>query len=482
MLEWHGFVARVALCGLLALAPSVRAAPHTLPAGVETALARAGLPREALVAVVEEVGAHRPRLAWQPALSVNPASLMKLLTTDAALELLGPAWTWSTPVWLQGSVRDPGPQGVLDGDLVIKGSGDPQLVLERVWLLLRRVQQSGVNEIHGDIVLDRSAFADAQGDPAAFDGEPWRPHNVQPDALLLNFRSLLLGFAPDSQRGVATVRLEPPLADVQADASVPLSGAPCAGWRDALAADLGSIRLHFAGSYPASCGEQQWPVAYADPAHYDARLLRGLWQRMGGRLTGGVREGTAPPLPPSFFVDSPPLAVVVRDMNKFSNNLMAQQLFLTLALVDSGTGTPQAARVLLQRWAGSRLGKLASDLVVDNGSGLSRDGRLSARLLAQLLQNAWASPVMPEFMASLPISGVDGTMRRAQGSPGRAHLKSGSLRDVSGIAGYVLSRSGRRYVVVGIVNHPNAEASRPVLDALVDWVAADEPPEPRRGD
>ena len=124
---------------------------------------RAGLPREAVVAIVQEVGSARPRLAWQPDQPVNPASLMKLLTTFAALELLGPAWTWTTPVWLQGTLRD----GVLDGNLVIKGSGDPKLVLERMWLLLRRVQQLGVREIRGDIVLDRSAFVVPERAPAS---------------------------------------------------------------------------------------------------------------------------------------------------------------------------------------------------------------------------------------------------------------------------------------------------------------------------
>ena len=139
---------------------------------------------------------------------------MKLLTTAAALDLLGPAWSWSTPVWLQGTVTN----GVLDGNLVIKGSGDPKLVLERIWLLLRRVQQQGVREIRGDIVLDRSAFAVPERDPAEFDGEALRPYNVRPDALLLNYKALLLTFTPDPARGVARVAVEPPLAGVQIDA------------------------------------------------------------------------------------------------------------------------------------------------------------------------------------------------------------------------------------------------------------------------
>jgi D-alanyl-D-alanine carboxypeptidase/D-alanyl-D-alanine-endopeptidase (penicillin-binding protein 4) len=190
-------------------------------------------------------------------------------------------------------------------------------------------------------------------------------------------------------------------------------------------------------------------------------------------MTGTVREGPAPSSPPSFVQVSPTLAEVVRDINKFSNNTMAQQLFLTLALTQRGSGTPEAARDVLQQWAQARLGDSAQALAIVNGSGLSRESRLTALLLSRLLQNAWASPVMPELVSSLPVSGVDGTLRNAKGGFGRAHLKSGSLRDVAGIAGYVLSASGRRYVIVAIVNHPNANAARPALDALVEWTARD---------
>jgi len=461
------FLAGLAVAACIA---PVAAGARALPADVEAALERSKLPRDALVAVVQQVGAASTRLAWQPQRPVNPASLMKLVTTDAALELLGPAWSWSTPVWLSGSVHD----GVLEGNLVIKGSGDPKLVLERIWLLLRRVQQLGVREIRGDIVLDRSAFDAVEGNPGDFDGEALRPHNVQADALLLNYRSLLITFTPDAARGVAIVAVEPTLAGVRADTTVPLSAAPCGDWRTTLKGEFTDpAQLHFAGSYPAACGELQWPIAYVDPKSYNERMLLGLWREMGGTITGAVHDGVAPATAPSFVLTSPPLAEVVRDINKYSNNAMAQQLFLTLASVQRGSGTREAAREVLQQWLVARFGALAQDTVIDNGSGLSRDGRTSAALLARLLQSAWTSPVMPELVSSLPVIGVDGTMQRTKTILGRAHLKSGSLRDVFGIAGYVLSDSGRRYVVVAIVNHPNAGAARPVLEALVQWAAAD---------
>ena len=455
----------------------VDAAPQTtLPPEVVAALGRAKVPLAALSAVVQEIGSTVPDLVWRADQSANPASVMKLVTTYAALDLLGPAWTWSTPVWLHGSVRNPGPDGVLEGNLVIRGSGDPKLVLERLWLLLRRVRQAGVREIHGDIVLDRSAFSEVGLSPADFDGEPLRPYNAQSDALLLNFKSLLLTFTPDAGRGVASIVSDPPLAGLRVDTSVPLVAGACDNWRAGLRVDASDpTRIRFQGSYPAACGETLWPQAYADPKSYNARLIEALWRESGGALSGSVRDGSAPDTRPSFEFTSPPLADVVRDINKFSNNLMAQQLFLTLGLQFKGVGSSDAARAVLGPWLLDKLGSRAADVAIVNGSGLSRESRASADALALLLQRAWASPVMPEFIGSLPISGVDGSLRRSAGlaAPsvaGRAHLKTGSLRDVTALAGYLLAPDGRRYVLVAIVNHPNAGAARPALEALVERV------------
>ncbi|MBX3621496.1 MAG: D-alanyl-D-alanine carboxypeptidase/D-alanyl-D-alanine-endopeptidase [Rhizobacter sp.] len=476
----RGFLRRLAALGLAALAGHATAAPAPLPPEVDAALQRAGVPRESLVVVAQEVGARAPRLAWQPQQPVNPASLMKLVTTSAALDLLGPAWAWKTPVWLDGSIG----HGVLKGNLVIKGSGDPKLVQERLWQMLRRVRQLGVREIRGDIVIDRSAFAVPPHDPAAFDNEPLRPSNVGPDALLLNFKSVQLTFTPDVAHRRAIVSSEPPLAGVRVDASVPLSAGPCDDWRGTLKPDFSAQRLHFGGRYPASCLERQWPVAYPDPADYNARALAGLWREMGGRLSGRVREGPAPEDAPSFELTSPPLAELIRDINKFSNNVMAQQLFLTLAITQrGGAATPEQAREVLQMWLAERFGMaLVQGTVIDNGSGLSRASRITAQLLAHLLQAGYAGPSMPELMSSLPVSGVDGTLRRMHnGAAGRAHLKTGSLRDVVGVAGYVLGNSGKRYVLVAIVNDPRAGDARPALEALAQWTANDVAASPLAG-
>ncbi len=453
---------------------------QNLPPEVEAALARAKVPREALAAIVVDAapaanGKGTPLLSYRATASVNPASVMKLVTTFAGLELLGPAYTWSTPVFVDGSINN----GVLTGNLVIQGKGDPKLVLERVWLLLRRVQALGIKSISGDILLDRSAFAVGPQNPADFDGEPLRPYNAAPDALLINFKSVVMTFVPNPGTGVATISFEPPLSNVQMQATVPLVAgktaatlAECGDYRAALQADFSDpFRISFKGNYPAGCGEKVWPVAYADPASYGERAVAGMWAEMGGKLGGRVRDGRAPANARPFFeMTSPSLAEVIRDINKFSNNVMAQQLFLSLS-VSPGPASMDASRSVLQAWWRERFG--AQDLpVLDNGSGLSRQERITPQALARMLQTAYVSGVMPELMASLPITGVDGTLRRSKSrvSQGWAHLKTGSLRDASALAGYVHTPSGRRLVVVSVINHPNAAAARPALEALVDWV------------
>ena len=443
-----------------------------LPPPVQNALAQAHLGPEHLAAWVAEVG-HEGSPLWthRADAAVSPASLMKLVTTSAALELLGPGYTWRTTVTYGGPVHD----GVLDGSLHLRGQGDPLLVVERLWLLLSRVRGEGVREIRGDIVLDRSAFDVPPEDPGAFDGEPLRPYNVQPDALLINFKSLALTLRPDPARGVAVVTHAPALAGVQVPQEVPLDPGECGDWRRLLEADFSNpLQVRLAGRYRAGCGERTWPIAYADPGSYNARVITALWQALGGRLAGQVRDGPSPVgVAPAFEVVSPPLADVVRDQNKFSNNVMAQQLFLTLGWVRRGRGTPEIAREVVTEQLRTHAGCRTGPLQLDTGSGRSRTERITARCLAAVLDAAWASPWMPELLASLPVAGQD-TAGYALSAAGQAHLKTGSLRDVAALAGIVHAPGGRRYVVVALINHPQAATApaRAVLDAVLGWVLA----------
>ena len=455
--------------------------PGALPPAFTQALARAGVPPQAVGVMVTALppqggAAAKPevRLSHRADATMNPASVMKLVTTYAALDLLGPDFTWSNRVYVDGPVAD----GVLDGNLILRGSGDPKLVLERLDALLRQVIAQGVREVRGDIVLDRAVFEVPERDPGAFDDEPLRPYNASPDGLLVNFKALVFTFTPDPARGRVLVRSEPPIAGVDIPTEVPLTAGACGDWRTQLRADFSSPqRVQFGGRYAASCGERIWPVAYVEPRTYAARVVHAMWQGAGGRLGGRVREGATPANARLWLAaESLPVGTVIADINKFSNNVMAQQLFLTFSSQPQGPGTFEGSRQRLVRWWRERFAGQPAP-VLDNGSGLSREERSSAAALTALLRRAAASPQAEAFIQSLGLAGVDGTVARMRerngASPalGNAWLKTGSLRDVAAVAGYVNGRSGQRYSLVALINHDNAGAARAALDLLVDWVA-----------
>ena len=484
----------LALLPLAALAQKAPAAARSakpasaaaLPAAVAKALTRAQVPVDAVtLLVVDASGKQPPRLAHRAAEAMNPASVMKLVTTYAALDLLGPDFVWTTRVLMDGQVAD----GVLHGNLIVRGGGDPKMVVERLQALLAQVQYAGVKVVRGDIVLDRGAFQASAQDAGEFDGEPLRPYNASPDALLINFKSLVMRFTPDPLNNRALVAVEPPLAGIVIDESVPLARvARCGDWRSELRASVDNPnRLQFTGSYSAACGERVWPSAYADPPSFAARAIEGSWRAMGGLLTGTVRDaspgelavlrarGTLSGEKAPLRLDAPslPLREIVRDVNKFSNNVMARHLFLSLSRPGPGgqleQASPETGRAALAAWWKKSLPQQAAP-VMDNGSGLSRIERVTANGLAAMLQHAAQSRVAQDLLDSLPVAGMDATMReRAKNVAGQAFIKTGSLRDVTAVAGYANGASGARYIVVGIVNHPNAGAARPALDALIQW-------------
>jgi serine-type D-Ala-D-Ala carboxypeptidase/endopeptidase (penicillin-binding protein 4) len=466
----------LALAALLLALPPGLAAARGLPGPVADALRAAGVPESAIAVVVQEVDARRPSLQWNAGAAMNPASTMKLFTTFAALELLGPAFHWKTEAYAAGPVR----AGVLEGDLVLKGYGDPKLDYESFWMLLRALRGKGLREIRGDLVLDRSFFAPTAGAPGDFDGETLRPYNVLPDALLVHYKSLRFAFVPEPELGGVRIYVEPRPPELEVSNHLRLAAGACLDGRAFRSLLEPSFepgpppRVAFDGRYPIACGEKDLNVALLSPDEQVAGVLRELWTEMGGRWSGRVRAGAVPDGAQLLHThESAPLAEIVRDINKYSNNVMARQLFLTLA---TAANEPPAqlvqSREVLRHWLDLK-GIAAPELSIDNGSGLSRTDRVSAASLAQLLQAAWNSAVMPEYLASLPLAGLDGTMRkRLVGDPlaGQAHLKTGLLSDARAMAGYLLDRHGRRQVVVMLMNHPNAPDAEAANDALLRWV------------
>ncbi|HEU0186856.1 MAG TPA: D-alanyl-D-alanine carboxypeptidase/D-alanyl-D-alanine-endopeptidase [Gallionellaceae bacterium] len=498
------------LLATLLFSPFARA--MDLPQPVLDALHQARIPVSSVGVVVGELGAAAPLIQANADRPMNPASTMKLLTTYAALELLGPAYSWKTEAWLDGQLDN----GVLHGNLVIKGYGDPKITVEQLWMWLHELRNRGLREVDGDLVLDRSAFEAQEIDPGAFDNDPGRAYNVGPDALLLNFNAIRLRFMPNGDSKVSVVT-EPALSGYTLDDRVVRKGRRnCADWDDNIHVQLQGATIQVRGNYPVNCGEHDKPFSLLPHNRYFDAVFRAVWQEVGGSLRGNTREGIAPPGATLLSTHySQPLTELIRDINKFSNNVMARQLFLTLGASNGGpapamdqpeTDMPAAdaasapsAVPFTRTDSGSTLADLIHppvpasiarstqavrgwlahkglsfpELVLENGAGLSRKERISPLSMSLLLQSVQQSPLSAEVEASLPIVGVDGTMRKRLDncpSTSHAHLKTGSLEGVKSIAGYVNSRTGKQWVMVFLINHPNAAAGQRAQDALVEWI------------
>ena len=456
-------------------ASSLCAAQTPLPPSVTDVFKKANVPLENVAVYVKEVNAREPLVAINADKSMNPASVMKLFTTYAGLELLGPGYTWKTEVYAGGEIRN----GNLNGDLILKGSGDPKLTVERFWLLLKQLRERGLQSVRGDLILDRSLFETVAFDPAKFDGEPLRAYNVAPDALLLNFKTVRFSFAQSVDGKSVSISPDVKPAQIEIVNRVKLIEAPCGDWRERVVLDLQTItptqlKISFTGNYPRSCGEKVWNVSLLDHARFVGGVFANLWKDVGGEWKGAVKL-TATPANAKLLAstESPPLAEVIRDINKYSNNTMARQLFLTLAAERAAQpATASAAGEIIKEWLRKK-NIAAPELVLENGSGLSRTERASATTLGLMLEAAWRSSVMPEFISSMPLLGIDGTLRkRARGESvaGQAHIKGGTLSDARAMAGYVLDSAGRRWVVVMMVNHANAPLTQDAQDALLAWV------------
>ena len=445
-----------------------------LPDAVVQALHRAEIPIDAVGAYVQQVDGTAPVVSVNAARPMNPASVMKLVTTYAGLDLLGPAFTWKTSI----AAAQPAVDGVIAGDLMVKGGGDPKLTIENFWLLLRGLRGGGVREIKGDLIVDASYFDVKPADPGVFDREPLRPYNVLPNGLLVNFKAVKFQFSPSRVGGPITVTSEPLLPQVAVSQQLRATPGPCGDWRQSIRArvdDSGqSAKVTFTGAMPSACGQQAWYFSLLSNPEFVYGTFKSMWEEMGGTLSGHWRTGQAEPAAHLLASsESMPLADVVRDINKFSNNVMARHLFLTLSSEpDGGGGSEERSAQIVLDWLNSK-GLETADLTIENGSGLSRIERVSTQSIARLLINAFASPVMPEFIDSLPLVAVDGTMShrlRRDVVAGQAHIKTGGLANVSTIAGYVRAADGRRFAVALFVNHANAARSNAAQDAMLRWV------------
>ena len=463
------------LACLITIAPAVSAQDAAVAAPIARftrTLAAVDIPAAHVSVVARPLDAADKAL---PGWSLNPqavrltASTAKLYTTYAALVRLGPATTLKTEVWQNNQ------------DLILVGSGDPSITVERLSSLLRQLRAQGIQDIRGNIVLDRSRFGPASAlpfDPSTFDGKPMRPYNVGPDALLLNFRAIQAVLTPEN--GSVQARLDTPLAGASVDNQLQLGDGPCSDWKDNIQSTVSrSFRITLKGRFPRSCGPQTLQLAAhgadlvgeAGANLYAEALIRGLWQEMGGTWSGkavsGIKPAGAMWLASS---ESPPVAQLVRDINKYSNNVMARQLFLLLADAPSTqAGAEQALRQTL-----AARGVPMKQLVIENGSGLSRKEATTADDMSGLLRVIWNDPRMPELLSSLPIGGTDGTLKKNKnngGDVGRIRLKTGSLENARTAAGYVQDNQGRWHSLVVMIQDPKATANYGALREAIDQLS-----------
>lgn len=470
----HKFAITLVTTLVTLLGGGVQAADKAMPAEVARAWAKTGLPQSAMSMVIEEVQGER--LAGVNAAEFkNPASVMKLVTTWAALSELGPEYVWQTAFLIDknATVSD---AGVLSGPVYLRPTGDPVIMLEDLWRLMRELRLRGIRQIN-DIVVDRSAFGEVAIDPAEFDGKGDRPYNASPDVLMIGFGAVRLVFTPDLQAKRWRAFVDPPIPGIEIDSDIKYQDGSCrrgprVGAQTVNAAD--GVRFRVSGEAYGACGEFDFYRLAFDQQAFAARALKTMWGELGGTMTGTVKNGQIPSdAVPVAAHQSPPLAEVIRLVNKRSNNVMTRVLMLTLG-AEAGqrpatvAGSAEVVKQILTN-QGIELGQT----VVDNGSGLSRNSRISADVMADMLQHAWRSPAMPEYVSSMAILGVDGTLkRRLRGDDARgyANMKTGALKDARAIAGYVLSKSGKRYVFVSLVNHPQAYKARDFENAVMAWL------------
>ena len=459
-------------CAMLAV--SSLGATAQLPGEAQRVIQGLDIPTDRISVYIHAVGEPAPRLVHNGQLSLNPASTIKLLTTYLALETLGPAYQWKTEAWAEGAVSS----GTLFGNLYIKGYGDPSMVKERFWLFTREIMLAGVRDIRGDVVLDSSHYDLAAEDPGAFDGQPYRVYNVVPHALLVNYRSVNFRFRPDPVGSAVEVVADPMPTNLLVANQLVLASGGC-GYQAGVAMAVDSPpqdRVVFSGRYSPRCGEYRMSRTVLDPITYTQGLFEDFWQRNGGTRQGSYRQGQVPEAleEPLVVVRSPNLSEVIRSVNKFSNNVMTRQILLTMGVEYQGPpATVEKGRTAVRAALAGR-GLDLPELLIDNGAGLSRDTRISASDLGRVLLEARRSLYAPEFVASMPLAGLDGTMRRRfRGTPlsGRMHLKSGRLDHVQAVAGYVVGKDGQEYVVVVLQNYQEAHRGpgEELQNALLDW-------------
>ncbi len=455
---------------ILGLGFSLASEAASVPAEVKSILSNAHIPYGDVSLWVAKARETTPVIALNPEKAMQPASCAKLLTTLAALEILGPNYRWKTR-WLAESFNEK--TGLVKG-LTFVGGGDPHYVIERLWLAAERLKAIGVRTIEGDIGVDRKLFT-VVGDAKPLDGQTDRAYNVEADAALVSQRSVCFEIMPDEEAGIARIVPIPRLAGFKTTKSVPLTGGACSDWKGGLKAKFTSSEATFKGAYPLNCGKKTWPATLWKPNEYLRAVFSEVFSEAGIAWKGSVTDREASPNARELLLEkSNPLSNLVVLTNKFSNNTMARHLFLSLSFADAvgmrRPATVKRSQAVLSQWL-TRIGIDSERVFIENGSGLSRETHISAADLGRVLTYAETGPYAAEFFSSLPIAGVDGTMRKREVT-GFSRLKTGRVKDVRSIAGLVRDTKGTDWTVVILINTKATSGAIPAIDGILSWVGA----------
>ncbi|MDK9559254.1 D-alanyl-D-alanine carboxypeptidase/D-alanyl-D-alanine-endopeptidase [Marinobacter sp. M216] len=404
---------------------------------------------------------------------MSPGSIMKLVTTYAALEILGPTHHWDTDFLTDGELVG----DTLKGNLYVRFGGDPKLTIERLWGTLRELRSMGITSIDGNLVLDGTYFEVDGGFPAFEDNgdNPHAPFLVEPSAYLTNLNLLHFQIRAD-ERGTQAWST-PSLDQVMIDNRVTATAeGPCPRRRnfewEPIFHDDNKVTVRVTGELPQGCRTTRY-LSLLPHEQYSAGLIRSLLNETGVAITGNDTVGTTPEDARLVLkTTSPDLVTMVRDINKWSSNVMARQMLLTIGAenrLDEEADDRVAGIRVIYDWL-EKKGINTAGMVIDNGAGLSRHGRITARQGAELLQHAWNSPFAADLMASMPITAMDGTMARRlrnTGMDGSGRIKTGYLENVRSIAGFTRDEHNTTWAVVGMVNNDPAWNGQSVLDRIL---------------
>ncbi len=404
---------------------------------------------------------------------MNPGSIMKLITTYAALEILGPTFQWDTRFYTDGTLNG----STLEGNLYVKFGGDPKLTVERLWSVIRELRGMGLDTITGDLVLDGNYFQLPEGLPLFEDNgnNPYAPFLVEPSGYLTNLNLQHFEVRAD-ERGTqawSTPALEQVVIDNRVIAT---EAGQCPARRNftwkPIFHDDGRVTVRVEGRLAQGCRTAAY-FSLLPHKDYSAAAISSVWKELGGTLEGGYRFDSTPDDARLMMVtSSPDLVTMVRDINKWSSNVMARQLLLTMGaenrLPDEEDDRVAGIRVVYE-WLEAK-GINTAGMVLDNGAGLSRYERITTRQTARILQYAWNSPFAADLQSSMPLIAMDGTMvRRLRNTAlkGEGRIKTGYLEDVRSIAGFTRDESETSWVIVGIVNHSPAWNGQALLDRVL---------------